>query len=210
MAEPNLGLVITNLPKKQWYTPLLTVPQSLGRGKIVEVRVPTEYRSVSRSHAKIWGVGNTGRVCDTGSANGTSINGVRIPAHREVMIMRGDRVMFGTLEMTAIEPFDDSLPCADDESSVNLHRPLMKQAADLMCLLTHAERDVLLWMSRGLTTPEAVAIQTHRSPHTVRTQLSSIFGKLNVHSRDALMGLLMRASRSGSDSGTTPEFPLIP
>jgi S-DNA-T family DNA segregation ATPase FtsK/SpoIIIE len=61
--------------------------------------VPILDPQVSRAHAAISIVGFEARVEDTGSSNGTFLNGVRVPAGG-VVIKSGDRLAFGSLEFT--------------------------------------------------------------------------------------------------------------
>jgi len=58
--------------------------------------------------------------------------------------------------------------------------------------LTHAELQVILWMSRGLTTPRQLGQRLFRSPNTVRTQLNSIYSKLEIHRRDEVVAWFHR------------------
>ena len=60
--------------------------------------------------------------------------------------------------------------------------------------LSRAELEVVLWMCRGHTDLAEIGGKLHRSPHTVRTQLGSIFRKLEVRTRDQLLSLLRRAN----------------
>jgi DNA-binding CsgD family transcriptional regulator len=56
----------------------------------------------------------------------------------------------------------------------------------LLNTLSPAELEVLRWFCRGLTAPQ-ISQTLFRSPHTVKTQLNSIYKKLGVHSRAELL-----------------------
>lgn len=73
----------------------------LGRGPDADVRVA--HPEVSRTHAVVWRQGATAWISDAGSANGTSVNGVRV--RKPTPISGGDLVSFGpaTFEFTVPE-----------------------------------------------------------------------------------------------------------
>ena len=82
-----------------------------------------------------------------------------------------------------------------DESLITAH--WSAAPASTQCLLgrlTHAELEVVLCMGRGLIRDDEIGRQLFRSPHTVRTQVASIFDKLGLHSRPELLGWLKRAN----------------
>lgn len=207
MVELRFGLLITNTPHDEWYAPLSATPKSIGRSKAMQIRVPKGNPSVSREHAKVWCDRQGAWICDLGSTYGTTVNGVKLMPHRETRITHGDRVLLGTLELTLVDEQELIANVLLDDggmSDSNADTMKMSQAVDAsrqaLSTLTNAERDVLLWVSRGYTTPDEIAEQLIRSPHTVRTQLNSIFQKLGVHSRDELVGYILRTQR-GKESG---------
>jgi DNA-binding CsgD family transcriptional regulator len=71
-------------------------------------------------------------------------------------------------------------------------------------LLTPAELDIVLWMYRGYTTDDELGRALFRSPHTVRTQVASVFGKLNLHSRTELVTWLQRAASTAPAPAKRP------
>jgi DNA-binding CsgD family transcriptional regulator len=205
-------LVITNIPSKDWVATLTETPQTLGRSRDSEIRVPSTCHSVSRKHARVWYDRQGAWICDGGSTYGTWINGVRLSPGRDTNIEHGDRLLLGTLELTLIDEthlrknvlFDEGGASDSSEDTFKLG-PASSQLADprlqALASLTNAERDVVLWMSRGHTRPEDLGRMLYRSPHTVRTQLNSIFQKLGVHSRDELIGFLLK--RTSTDTSET-------
>ncbi|MEQ1903961.1 MAG: LuxR C-terminal-related transcriptional regulator, partial [Pirellulaceae bacterium] len=58
--------------------------------------------------------------------------------------------------------------------------------------LSNAEREIVIWMMRGIVEETDIAHRIFRSPNTVRTHLNSIFRKLNVHSRHELIAKILR------------------
>jgi DNA-binding CsgD family transcriptional regulator/PAS domain-containing protein len=71
------------------------------------------------------------------------------------------------------------------------NRPLSPGAVALLARLTTREREVAIRVREGLSTEE-IAIELRRSFHTIKTQLTSIFQKLGVHSRTKVAALLNR------------------
>ncbi|HUQ72378.1 MAG TPA: FHA domain-containing protein [Planctomycetaceae bacterium] len=203
MSDNCYYLVITNTPSKDWVAVLSDTPQTLGRSRQSEIQVPDRWHSVSRIHAKVWHAREWGWICDGGSKYGTYVNGVRLSPGRETRIDHGDRILLGTLELTLIDELHLRKNVLPDEASDEISTDdtfklengsilLADQRLHSLTTLSNAERDIVLWVSRGLTRPEEIGQKMHRSPHTVRTQMNSIFQKLGVHSRDELIGYLLR------------------
>lgn len=71
------------------------------------------------------------------------------------------------------------------------HERLSPAAVRILARLSFREREVAMRIRDGLTTPE-IAATLHRSPLTIKTQLSTIFRKLQVSSRVQLAALLNR------------------
>ena len=71
------------------------------------------------------------------------------------------------------------------------NRPLSPGAVALLARLTKREREVAMRVREGLSTEE-IAIDLRRSFHTIKTQLTAIFHKLDVHSRTRVAALLNR------------------
>ena len=72
---------------------------SVGRTK--ENDLDIDDASVSKSHASLAVNGNGEMiVADTGSTNGTFVNNVRVPYGKALPVREGDRVKFGTVEVT--------------------------------------------------------------------------------------------------------------
>jgi DNA-binding CsgD family transcriptional regulator len=71
------------------------------------------------------------------------------------------------------------------------NRPLSPGAVALLARLSAREREVAMRVREGLGTRE-IAAELHRSPLTIKTQLASIFRKLEVSSRTRVAALLNR------------------
>jgi DNA-binding CsgD family transcriptional regulator len=206
-------LKMTNTPAEDWSARLSEVPRSIGRGMDAGITIPSQFRSVSRKHAKVWYERQCCWISDLNSTYGTWVNGVRLIPERSIKIHHSDRISLGSLELTLIDEnqintnamLDDLEPGQDTDDTIRLMKGVRSlpdpRLLDLPTL-SHSERDVVLWAARGLTRPEDIGKMLHRSPNTVRTQFNSIFQKLGVHSRDELVGFLLR--------GSSPEIDIIP
>ncbi len=75
--------------------------------------------------------------------------------------------------------------------------------------LTPREQEVLRCMVAGLGR-KAVAERLFLSPHTVRTHMQNVLGKLGVHSTLAAVALARRAGVGPADSGPGPVPSLLP
>jgi DNA-binding NarL/FixJ family response regulator len=79
----------------------------------------------------------------------------------------------------------------------------------LIATLTPRERQVLRCMVAGLGR-QAVADRLYLSPHTVRTHMQNVLGKLGVHSTLAAVALARRAGVGPAEIGTPFEAPIAP
>ena len=80
LSEPRLGSRVL----------LTETPVEIGRGATGGLMLDAD--SVSRKHAKVEWTGSNHRIVDTGSTNGTFVNGSRIQSHE---LRDGDRVQIG-------------------------------------------------------------------------------------------------------------------
>jgi hypothetical protein len=104
-AEPRPGKFVHDETGTTFALPLdakVMVGRS-AKGHVPDVdltAVDTE-RSLSRRHAAVWRVGATYFVAEqTGVANGTFVNGRRIPAGEKTALGDGDKVTFGLVKLT--------------------------------------------------------------------------------------------------------------
>ncbi len=200
-AEAAAWMVITNVPPATWCGAVLEAPQTIGRAVEAEIRVPAEYRSVSRRHCEVRADRRGLWIRDLSSTSGTHVNGVWLDAGREFQISGGDRIWLGGLELAVVHDLDPLQSVLSEVEDAGPHDTTLfksqKKTAEVppqivLQDLTHAELEVVLWMCRGYTSLDEIGKKLFRSPHTVRTQLNSIFRKLGVHSREELMGWLRR------------------
>jgi DNA-binding CsgD family transcriptional regulator len=63
--------------------------------------------------------------------------------------------------------------------------------------LTPREREILSWITRGLTNSE-IAETLWIAPNTVRTHLENIYAKLGVHTRTAAVARLLGVDGVGT------------
>jgi sigma-B regulation protein RsbU (phosphoserine phosphatase) len=99
------------------------VPQGatrIGRGAELPVSIPD--RSVSREHAIIERTGNVLRVQDLGSRNGTTVNGERLVAPRD--LHSGDRVAFGNVVLTLEGGAEQARPALSDHGRLDSNMKL--------------------------------------------------------------------------------------
>lgn len=196
-------LMLTNVPAASWAAPILSEPQTIGRSSSNEIIVPAEYNSVSRRHAQIRVEQSTIYFQDLKSTGGTRLNGVYLAPEKESEVVFGDRIGLAELEMFVVAPeakilqrqaARDDYDTLPSESSIILvgRGPSSSREYRRLRKLSPAEVQVVCWISRGLTTLEAISTKLFRSPHTIRTQLNSIYRKLRVHSREELLAWLMQ------------------
>lgn len=198
-------LLMTNVPPSKWCAPLSERSQLIGRAVEADIRVPAEHICVSRRHAEI-GCDDSGFwVQDLGSTSGTQVNGVQLQPFQKFRVTAGDRLWLGGLEMdvAGLSNPEDSVSLRNqpkDGDTVEIRRQKQTNAtasiADwqrMLQELTPTELDIVLWMARGYTSPEAIASQLHRSKNTIRTHFNNIFHKLKIHSRDELLAMIRRS-----------------
>ena len=200
MAGP-LQLFITNLRPQDWRARITDARQVIGRSGEASIRIPDQFEFVSRRHAEVWHDRHGCWLQDLGSKGGTHINGVWIVARHEHRIRAGDRISLAGLELYAVRREDKHV--LEDSSEVRIgpadtarikrQRRTAEIPPELLFLnLSRTERDVVMWLSRGYSNLEDIGRMQHRSPNTVRTHLNSIFKKLEVHSREELLGFVRR------------------
>ena len=193
-------LVLTNVTPTKWLGTLSESRQTIGRGEEAHLRLPGEYVHVSRQHAVVWSDDAGHWITDLGSTSGTRVNGVPLAPYQPFRLSLGDHLWIGGAELDLVASPDlarrpahergDSTVSYNAGQTAALEFP--DAPADLFATLTPAELDVVLCISRGLTDPSDIATALARSPHTVRSHLTNIYGKLNVHSRDQLLACLVR------------------
>lgn len=211
--EASAYLFIVNVSLDEWSWAVIPTEQTVGRGGDAAISIPDRYRAVSRRHATIWSE-PSGQIFirDLGSRCGTDVNGIHLKPGEQYRVVVGDRINLAGLELqitASLPPITEIVAelnvegVHDTWDMENLQRRTGDEARELLRGLSNAELEVALWLCRGYTQLEAIGKKLHRSPHTVRTQLNSIFRKLDVHSRDELVGKLRRANREPG-SGARP------
>jgi DNA-binding CsgD family transcriptional regulator len=205
-ARPEAYLVLTNIPAEEWSFPIGKDKSIIGRSKSANIVINSHYQSVSRRHAAVWGDRKGLWISDLGSSSGTNINGVWVDHVPKAGLVFGDTICLGEVELEVWREVDDlaiGCPHVADEVPTKL-RMWIPLARELAQKLSPAEIDIMLWLSRGFQDDDEIAQKLHRSPNTIRTEIGSVFRKLDLHSRAELMGWLKRANLSVS---TRPKQP---
>ena len=192
---------MTNVPPHIWQAAVFDRPQIIGRLPDCDIVIPGEYVHVSRQHAVV-GADHDGLwIQDLGSSGGTQLNGVPLVPKVQTRAVIGDRMLLGGLELYFVSPeasvLDESdAPLSEKKETRQTVRFTSHTVKSLggvhLSSLSPAELEVVRWVCRGLTTVDEIGRKLFRSPHTVRTQLGSVFKKLEVHSREELLALLRR------------------
>lgn len=99
----------------------------LGRSAAADIRLP--HRTVSERHASLEQNAGTYRLTDTGSTNGTRVNGQALVPHRGRRLQHGDQIDLGVYTLV----FHDSIlvtePLTADRSAELARRLLQEQGA---------------------------------------------------------------------------------
>lgn len=201
MKPPTAFLLMTNVPPHVWQASVFDRPQVIGRLPDCDIVIPGEYVHVSRQHAVV-GADQCGLwIQDLGSSGGTQLNGVPLVPKSQTRAVIGDRMLLGGLELYFVSPeasvLDELEAPGPEETETRRTVRFTPQSVKSMggvqlSSLSPAELEVVRWICRGLTTVDEIGRKLFRSPHTVRTQLGSVFKKLEVHSREELLALLRR------------------
>jgi len=208
---PKAYLILTNESVDIWCSPIAAHRKVIGRKQSCEIIIPPKFVSVSRRHAEIWSEADGIRIRDLGSTAGTRINGVAINTNQDTEAVIGDRIMLGILELQVVNdlPVQRQLFAETgvliDESmdSVDPARLSPAPPRTLLASLTKAEFAIVLWICRGYYKDEEIAYYLNRSPNTIRTQVNSIFRKMNVHSRTDLVRLIKYPPSEGNGEVVT-------
>jgi DNA-binding CsgD family transcriptional regulator len=189
-------LVLVNHPPAEWLAMIGDHKQLIGRSPDADLRVPDQFRTVSRRHAEIWSDQHGVNLRDLGSTAGTRINDAYIGAETTVRLRAGDRITLGKLQLILGDGATPVLRGAEELlgdqeqttfDNIDKHSLLLRSRLEQ---LTPAEIEILLWISRGVLNDEAIGKLTHRSPNTVRTHVSKVLRKLGLHSRGEVWGFL--------------------
>ena len=194
-------LLMTNVSHHEWQAPVYERSQVMGRLPGCDIVIPEEFVHVSRQHALV-GFDKDGLwIQDLGSSGGTQLNGVPLVPSAKTRAEIGDRVSLSGLELYFVSPdasiLDESIDETEGEGktrqTVQFTAKSIKTVGDVrLASLSPAELEIVRWICRGLTTFEEIGRKLYRSPHTVRTQLGSVFKKLDVHSREQLLALMRK------------------
>lgn len=192
-------LIMTNIEPDDWCVEFAEERTVLGRGERADVRIPPRFPLVSRCHAEIWRDRDGIKIRDIGSTAGTHINGVWINDQHEATLEIGDRIWMGGVDLQVVDQValnpeieDAGSPKVEMETCFDLDT--LYQSAREGKDLSQAELEVALLIARGCVSDVDIGRKLFRSPNTIRTQVNSIYRKLNVHSRAEIVAHLKRAA----------------
>jgi DNA-binding CsgD family transcriptional regulator len=201
---------MTNVEPENWCAAFSARRKLIGRESKADV--PIYSARVSRRHAEIWGGSGALGIRDLDSRSGTRINGVWLKANCDTSLAVGDRIWIGGIELEVVgevpllaqvlaETGVPGKPTSKSDGTATVG-PLTTRSTEcphaeepirtVLSRLSRAELEILLWMGRGFHDDVELGGKLFRSPNTVRTQINSIYRKLDVHSRADILGYLKR------------------
>jgi DNA-binding CsgD family transcriptional regulator len=207
---PPAFLTMTNVDPEDWCAAFSERRKLIGRE--FKADIPVRRARVSRRHAEIWAHSASLGIRDLGSRSGTRINGVWLKANCDTSLAVGDRIWIGGIELEVVaevpllaqllaesgvvgKPQSKTAGAATAEQ-LSTRSTECPQAVEpirtVLSRLSRAELEILLWMGRGYLEDIELGARLFRSPNTVRTQVNSIYRKLDVHSRADVLGYLKR------------------
>ncbi len=212
--EPAAFLILVNVSEEDWSYKIDTQKKVVGRSAAAKIRIPSRYEQVSRRHAEVWREKDRYWLRDVGSRGGTHVNGICLEKGLPVTVTIGDRISLSDVELKVVGEVSKlaelmveagiavlAVPQDDGGSGTDIKRSLpVSFVRDMLRQLTPAELDIVIWMYRGYTSDAELGRTLHRSPNTIRTQVASIFEKLNLHSRTEIVTWLKR-----NDEASDPE-----
>lgn len=217
LPENEAVLLILNVSPHVWQAQVTSYPQLIGRLPECDIVIPGRYTHVSRQHALIGNDGNGIWIQDLGSLGGSQLNGIPLVPDVQTRAIIGDRLSLSGLELYIVSSDAEILhgepgeTGSDSQLATTGLRLGMRRMIDSMddarlrCL-SAAELEVVRWICRGLTTFDEIGKRLFRSPHTVRTQLGSVYRKLDVHSRDELVSWFKRCEISWTQPSLSKDF----
>jgi len=206
-------LVLINVPEQDWSHKIDDERRVLGRSADARIQIPLHYARVSRRHATVWREKSETWLQDEGSKYGTLVNGIFLKSGQPVKITVGDRITLADVELTVVGQLSKLAELmaetgirarfagrdGNGTETESVHFQPLDMARATLEQLTPAELDIVLWMYRGYTNDAELGQVLFRSPHTIRTQVASIFGKLDIHSRADIVTWLKRCGNLRPD-----------
>ena len=189
-------LLITNIAAEQWHAKITGGGKALGIGRDPdnEICIPAAYSHVSRRHASIEVQQGSLWIRDVGSHGGTRVNGVPVLSGIKTRVEISDRISLARLELYVVSPEAGILQNGHPRTGGNDsddwefdRNPIALTQQARLRELSSAELEVVRWICRGVSTFDEIGGKLFRSPHTVRTQVNSIYEKLDVHSRESVV-----------------------
>jgi pSer/pThr/pTyr-binding forkhead associated (FHA) protein len=177
-----LLLVIPGIDPARWAYSLGEGRHTVGRDATCQIRLA--HPTVSHRHAEIRREGESLRVRDLGSRNGTFIDNLPI---QDAPLAVGQCIGMGKVKLEVTD-------FRDKEHGEHAHT-LPTQASDIAPLagnsgLSSAQVRVLDLLFQGLS-EKKIAQRLELSTHTVHAHMKSIYKNLGVHSHTELMSFFL-------------------
>ncbi|MFW5711059.1 MAG: FHA domain-containing protein [Spirochaetota bacterium] len=163
-----------------WIVPIYKHGFTIGRGADRDLILSTA--GVSRRHACLYREGEDLYIEDSGSRNGTYLNGG--PVGRRTLVHHDDILQIGGYEFTI--RYRERSEAADQ--TVVESQQSSKSGFARAYGLSEREQDVLYLLLRGKTVPE-IGEKLYISPGTAKLHTQSIYKKTGCHSRMELLTL---------------------
>jgi DNA-binding CsgD family transcriptional regulator len=147
---------------------------------------------IAAIHVKVWR-SRTGVWLQAGPGAKTWLNGLPLFTG-PVSLVKGDRIRLG------LPAWQNELvtTCTADLKEANAQAEQSRTSQNGFKIedgveeLSPAEYEVFAWIGRGVSDLDEVAVRLSRSVNTIRTQISRVYEKLEVHSKPELLALLLR------------------
>jgi class 3 adenylate cyclase len=154
------------------------------------------YPEVSGQHAEIRCKGDGWFVLDSGSTNGSTLNGQRLTPGREYHVASGDRIKIAQYELACFPP-DSSNPYQGDDVDDNQDRTQFRIQMMNATILVGDIKGFTSLMEQHAEQPEVVMQAAQKVFDTLNEEINRNYGQLEKIAGDAIM-----AYWQGSDAKT--------
>lgn len=156
-------------------------PDASGREKLV-IPVP----EVSSQHAEIRNSQDGWTIRDSGSTNGTRLNGERLTAGKEYQLRSGDRIRIAQIELLVDLPGDSAPRSVEPDQDAHEKTHLRIQLLNATVLVADIQAFTTL-MEQHADNPEIVMEATQRVFEALNDEIQNTNGQLEKILGDAIM-----------------------